>query len=98
MVPVLRGSLYTKTVEVFKGLEEELIIKSSDMGERIVSRKGVKACVVLERGAMFKFPDDSRKRYFNALDYLPSNVITSFIFQRKGAADQGVWLHVNHQP
>lgn len=46
--------------------------------ERTVSRKGVKACVVLERGAMFKFPDDSRKRYFNALDRLPSNVLDEF--------------------
>lgn len=64
-------------------LEEELIIKSGDVGESTVSRKGVKACVVLERGAMFKFPDDSRKRYFNALDCLPSNVIASFAFQRK---------------
>lgn len=38
-----------------------------------MNRKGVKARVVLARGAMFEFPDDGRKkkkRYFNALDFL----------------------------
>lgn len=32
------------------------------MGERTESRKGVKARVVLARGAMFEFPDDGRKK------------------------------------
>ena len=61
MVCVLQGSLYTKTIGVINGLEKELVMKSVDAGGRMVSRKGIKACVVSERGAMFKFPDDSRK-------------------------------------
>lgn len=55
MVPVLRG-LYTKTVEVVHGLKEELVVRSGDVGGQMVGRKGVKACVILERGAVFKFP------------------------------------------
>lgn len=70
MVPVLLGRSYTETVEVV-GLEEELAINPGDVGRQMVCRKGVKAYVIVERGAMFKFPDDGRKRYFNALDGLP---------------------------
>lgn len=70
---MLRGSSYTETVEVLDGLKEELVVKSGDVSRRTVCRKGVKACVIFERGAMFKFPDDGRKRYFSALDVLPCN-------------------------
>lgn len=75
VVLMLKGGFYTKTVEVINGLEEKLVVQSSDEGERMVSKKGVKACVVLERGAMFIFPDDSRKCYLSALDCLPSKVV-----------------------
>lgn len=64
-----------------------------------MSRKGVKARVVLARGAMFEFPDDGRKRYFNALDFLSS------CHRKTGVAHQGapppppfVWLRVSQQP
>lgn len=42
------------------GLKEDHVIKSSEVGRQMVCGKGVKACVILERGAMFKFPDDGR--------------------------------------
>lgn len=75
-------AVHTETAEVV-GLEEELAIKSGDVSRQMVCRKGVKAYVISERGAVFKFPDDGRKRYFNALDGLPPQVAS------EGRSDQG---------
>lgn len=60
----VEGSLYTKT----SGSHNEG--RACHYTKHKVCRKGVKACVILERGAKFKFPDDG---YFNALDFLPCN-------------------------
>lgn len=69
----------------------------------MVNKKGVKACV-LERGAMFKFPDDSRKCYVDALDSLLCNVSSPLVvFQREETLNRKpvfvfIVFYVNYQP
>ena len=52
--------------------KEELVVQSGDVGERTACRKGVKACVILERerGAAVFLNSlmTAEKRYFDALD------------------------------
>lgn len=53
----------------------------------------VKACVILERGAMFKFPDDSRTYYFNSSYCLPSNVLGGQGYGRLSARPMSFTSH-----
>ncbi len=75
------------------GLKEELVIKSGGVGKRLVCRKGVKACVILERERerevlCFKFPDDSRKNATSML-WIASPVILASFVQGGGVAYRG---------
>lgn len=80
---MLRGSSYTDggSCRWFEGRARHE--SGGGAGRRMRCRKGVKACVILERGAMFEFPDDGRNRYFDALDGLPPTVILCKICPRK---------------
>lgn len=75
-----------RQVEVL--MVEELFTISGP-GKFRVCRKGVKACVISERGAMFKFPDDG---YFNALDCLPCDPLV----QEKECQIMEVWFCFKH--
>lgn len=68
-------------------------------GGRREGRLGVKARVISERGAVFKFPDDGRRRYFSALGRLggwggepPFSVLDSRL--RNSESKGIVWFHV----